>query len=82
MAVKELALLTTSLLKLIAKIYLGCSLVGWLGGMLAAFLIYGTDQIYPYQVVSLVTSFLLFPVVVCYLAILGIEFNIREKRDG
>lgn len=77
-----MAMMFTYLLQLFCRIYLMATVGGWLGGMLFAFLIYGTDQTFPYQLITLITMLMLFPVVSCYLALLGIEFNLKGKKDG
>ena len=77
-----IAILMVQCLKLVCKLYLFGSLLGWLGGMILSFLIYGTEETYPYQTVTLVTTLNLFPVVFAFLGLLGIEFNLKGKEDG
>jgi hypothetical protein len=80
-AIRQVAIMVVELLKVVLKVYcIGC-LVGWLGGCLLAYLIYGTNQIFPYQCVTGVTLFTLFPVMFSYIVLVGLQLNFKGEKN-
>lgn len=76
-----MAVIVIEFIKIMIRVYCIACLIGWLGGCLVASMLYGTNEIYPYQCVTLVTVLIVFPVVFSYFAVVGIELNLRKHKD-